>query len=202
MPRSKGKTPPPAIPYQPTGREARTGLAAVDRAERTIPAPKVTLIHKEGQAPDLKIEHADTAAGQVLLSEALGIAEWDLTWDILKQLMMMFTTKGDPSTYSALYSSLETVKGIRPRDETEALMAVQMTAVHRLLLQWVAKTRTMNTMEQLETADRAVNRLARTYAAQMEALKRYRSSGQQKVTVEHVNVHAGGKAVVGNVSAR
>lgn len=45
------------------------------------------------------------------------------------------------------------------------------------------------------------NRLARTYAAQMDTLKRYRSSGQQKVTVEHVHVHAGGQAIVGNVEA-
>ena len=34
----------------------------------------------------------------------------------------------------------------------------------------------------------------------MEALKRYRTGGQQKVTVEHVTVQAGGQAIVGNVS--
>jgi hypothetical protein len=33
----------------------------------------------------------------------------------------------------------------------------------------------------------------------MEALKRYRSNGEQKVTVEHVTVNEGGKAIVGNV---
>src|SRR3954470_16049819 len=36
---------------------------------------------------------------------------------------------------------------------------------------------------------------------QMEALSRYRGKGQQKVTVEHVHVHAGGQAVVGAVDA-
>ena len=36
----------------------------------------------------------------------------------------------------------------------------------------------------------------------MEALKRYRTDGQQKVTVEHVHVHAGGQAVVGTVNTR
>lgn len=34
----------------------------------------------------------------------------------------------------------------------------------------------------------------------MEALKRYRTGGQQKVMVEHVTVQAGGQAIVGNVS--
>jgi hypothetical protein len=29
---------------------------------------------------------------------------------------------------------------------------------------------------------------------------RYRGKGEQKVTVEHVHVHAGGQAIVGNVN--
>jgi hypothetical protein len=33
----------------------------------------------------------------------------------------------------------------------------------------------------------------------MEALKRYRTGGEQRVTVEHVTVNEGGKAIVGNV---
>jgi len=57
-----------------------------------------------------------------------------------------------------------------------------------------------------ETSDaftaRAVNKLARTYAMQMEALKRYRTGGQQKVTVEHVTVNHGGQAKVGAVTQR
>jgi hypothetical protein len=44
------------------------------------------------------------------------------------------------------------------------------------------------------------NKLSRTYAALLEALNRHRGKGQQKVTVEHVNVHAGGQAVVGTVA--
>jgi len=35
---------------------------------------------------------------------------------------------------------------------------------------------------------------------QVEALQRYRGKGQQKVTVEHVHVHAGGQAIVGAVT--
>ena len=33
----------------------------------------------------------------------------------------------------------------------------------------------------------------------METLKRYRSTAQQTVKVEHVHVHEGGQAIVGNV---
>ena len=57
-----------------------------------------------------------------------------------------------------------------------------------------------------QTADgveRNINRatkLMRTFVAQMEALTRYRGKGQQKVTVEHVHVNAGGQAIVGSVT--
>ena len=35
-----------------------------------------------------------------------------------------------------------------------------------------------------------------------KALNRHRGKGQQKVTVEHVHVHEGGQAIVGNVESR
>ena len=41
---------------------------------------------------------------------------------------------------------------------------------------------------------------ALTYATQMEALKRYRASREQKVTMQHVSVSEGGQAIVGNVT--
>ncbi len=44
------------------------------------------------------------------------------------------------------------------------------------------------------------NKLSRTHAALLDALNRHRGKGQQKVTVEHVHVHSGGHAIVGNVN--
>ena len=42
-------------------------------------------------------------------------------------------------------------------------------------------------------------KLARTYAAQLEALKNYRNRGSQEIKVKHVTVNEGGRAVVGDV---
>jgi hypothetical protein len=44
------------------------------------------------------------------------------------------------------------------------------------------------------------NKFSRTYAALMEAPDRHRGKGHQRITVEHVNVHAGGQAIVGAVT--
>ena len=42
-------------------------------------------------------------------------------------------------------------------------------------------------------------KLSRSFAILLDALNRHRGKGQQKVTVEHVHVHAGSQAVVGLV---
>ncbi|MEP0321284.1 hypothetical protein [Bauldia litoralis] len=56
------------------------------------------------------------------------------------------------------------------------------------------------TIPQQDSAERTFNKLARTFTTQVEALKRYRTSGQQTVRVERVTVNEGGRAIVGNVS--
>ncbi|MGB0632315.1 MAG: hypothetical protein ACPGRZ_16620 [Alphaproteobacteria bacterium] len=49
------------------------------------------------------------------------------------------------------------------------------------------------------SAEKTLNKLARTFAMQMEALKKYRTGGQQKMTVEHVTVNEGGQVIVGQI---
>lgn len=43
------------------------------------------------------------------------------------------------------------------------------------------------------------HKLMNPYTQQLATFNKHRGKGQQKVTVEHVNVHAGGQAIVGNV---
>lgn len=96
---------------------------------------------------------------------------------------------------------LSVVRSIEPRDELEALLASQMGAVHAATMMMARKLNHVNTIAQQNSAERALNKLARTFTAQMDALKRYRTGGQQKVTVEHVTVNEGGQAIVGAVDA-
>jgi hypothetical protein len=49
-------------------------------------------------------------------------------------------------------------------------------------------------------AERAFNKLTRTFSIQMETLKRYRARAEQNITVQNVSVESGGQAVVGNVA--
>jgi hypothetical protein len=82
-----------------------------------------------------------------------------------------------------------------PAVKREAIMASAYMATLRMALQLAAA----QMIPQQDAAERAFNKLARTFAAQMDTLKRYRSKGEQKVTVQHVTVNDGGQAVVGDV---
>lgn len=95
---------------------------------------------------------------------------------------------------------LSVVRAVQPRDELESMLAVQMGAVHAATMMMARRLNHVETIPQQDAAERALNKLARTFATQMETLKRYRTGGQQKVTVEHVTVNAGGQAIVGAVA--
>ncbi|HEV7255720.1 MAG TPA: hypothetical protein VGN97_21800, partial [Mesorhizobium sp.] len=90
------------------------------------------------------------------------------------------------------------VAGIAPQDTVETMLALQMTAVHNATLTFARRLAHVDTIQQQDSAARAFNQLARTFATQVEALKRYRTGGEQKVTVQHVTVNEGGQAIVGN----
>ena len=97
-------------------------------------------------------------------------------------------------------STLVAMMGIAPVDEIEGMLAAQMVAVHNAAMECLR--RAMISGQTYEGRDQNLKHAAkftRTFTAQMEALNRYRGKGQQKMTVEHVHVHEGGQAIVGNV---
>jgi hypothetical protein len=86
-----------------------------------------------------------------------------------------------------------------PKDAAEALLFTQMAAVHQATMMMARRLNHVDNIRQQDAAERALNKLGRTYAAQMDTLKRYRSKGQT-VRVERVTVESGGQAIVGNVT--
>ena len=95
---------------------------------------------------------------------------------------------------------LAAVHWIRANDEIEAVLAVQMVATHFAATRALRRLKGSDMVSQQDSNGNLAVKLLRTFAAQTEALQRYRGKGQQKVTVEHVHVHTGGQAIVGSVS--
>lgn len=94
---------------------------------------------------------------------------------------------------------LSTILDLAPRDPVERMLAIQMAATHVAVIRsgrWLAN---IDNLPQVQAHYTGFTKLARTFAAQVEALRKHRTGGEQKVTVQHVNVSDGGQAIVGNV---
>ncbi|CAO4157300.1 hypothetical protein [Methylorubrum extorquens] len=144
-------------------------------------------------------DHLDLGAGTVNLMNALGTASVPFMEGLLRQITNVASHGPQPDEANINFV-LAAVNGIEPRDELEAMLAAQMAAVHLATMTFARRLAHVDNLPQQDSAKRAFNKLARTFTAQVEALKRYRSTGQQTVRVERVTVEAGGQAIVGPVS--
>jgi hypothetical protein len=181
-------------PYSPTPEEH----AAIERAfeERTI-APAPRLIVKKNNA--ISIDHADDRVGALLIKNALGTSDHEFMTGLLTQLARA-TSGGANVDEGDLNFMLSFIKGIEPRDQIESTLAAQMATIHMAMMRLTQNLALTDSLPQQDSAERAINRFARTFMAQVEGFKRYRSGGEQKVTVQHVSVNQGGQAIVGNVN--
>ncbi len=97
-------------------------------------------------------------------------------------------------------ATVDALVGIGPKDELEGMMAAQLIAAHCAAMECYRRAMLgEQTFEGRRENLNQANKLSRTWAMLLDALNKHRGKGHQKVTVEHVHVHAGGQAVVGNV---
>lgn len=117
-------------------------------------------------------------------------------------IQSLWTKHADSETRDRqLAATVATLVGIGPKDELEGMMAAQLIAAHNAAMECYRRAMISDqTFEGRRENLAQANKLSRTHATLLEALNRHRGKGQQKVTVEHVHVHAGGQAVVGVVS--
>jgi hypothetical protein len=88
---------------------------------------------------------------------------------------------------------LSVVKGIAPRDQFEAMLAAQMALLHMQSMKLAGH------LDDSETT-RLFMKSTQTFAGLMETINRYRSAGEQKVTVQNVSLNDNARAIVGNVA--
>lgn len=165
-------------------------------------APKVTIEHRDEGSVVLP-DHADRTTGAQELALVFGTTEIDLATMLLQQLMnAIHPGRGaQPIDSMELNAAIAAMKGIDPKDEIEGMLAAQMVATHHAAMEMMRRANQASDPAKFQTASTFATKLLRTYTAQVEALNRHRGKGAQRVTVEHVHVHEGGQAIVGNVES-
>jgi hypothetical protein len=194
------KTPPQADEPKPEPRRTAEEQALVD-AWQTQPRLQRPPRLKEGEVAGMVVpDTADLPLWAARLAKALGVDDPWLMDALLSQAANCMP--GAPARASSV--AVAAVQSVGPRDGVEAMLAVQMAATHAAAMRMLH--RAALDQPSLEVYDSVVNRAAkllRTYTMQVEALKRYRSAGEQRVVVQHqhVNVTADRAAVQVNAGA-
>ena len=153
----------------------------------------------------VKPEGMDKRAAQWLrLLDTFGTASGDFMAQHMGILRAMSLGRGadDDVNSVSLNSLIALVGAIGPEDELEGALAVQMASCHKLASECLSRASTTPSTEHMQAYANLAVKLQRTFAAQIEALARLRGGANQSVRVEHVHVHDGGQAIVGNVGAQ
>lgn len=151
---------------------------------------------KSKQKPTLKVDlelykaatGSDNLELGTLLIKQVTAANWLPDWMSKEELI------------NTAQASLAMLKGIKPQDEFEGMLAAQMVATHNTALECFRRAMLPDqTVQGRDNNLKNAAKLSGLFTRQMEALNKHRGKGQQKVTVEHVHVAPGGQAIVGTV---
>ena len=131
------------------------------------------------------------------LADLCGTSSNLLAGSIVNQAISTFC-RYDPEKSNASLA-VAALREIAPKDSFEGMLAAQMVGIHNLAMACLGRAAKGDHPEIVARNIELATKLTRTFTAQVEALNRHRGKGQQKVTVEHVTVNAGGQAIVGSV---
>ena len=96
-----------------------------------------------------------------LLSEAFGSQDPDFVYGLVMQLAHASTRFHDGEGLNFMLSA---IKNIHPRDANEAMLEGQIAAVNMSMMNYIDELAGLRGTPQEEMAERAVNKLARTFA--------------------------------------
>jgi hypothetical protein len=99
--------------------------------------------------------------------------------------------------------AIATMLELKSGNLAESMLAIQMTGVHFAALKFLKNAALKEqTFKGMDANVLRATRLMRLFNEQLEAMAKLKGkTGQQKVTVEHVHVNAGGQAIVGTITA-
>ena len=188
--------------------EEKARLAKHKERARRKPV-KFKTVESDSDNPQIALQDPDDPLVAVKLSEAVGTADPDLQSHLLNQVIQTFkgAASSDGFDHDNIASSANhataILNGIQPQDELEGMLATQMIGVHNMAMETMRLAMLGGqTFEGKKSNVNYATKMLRTFMAQMESLKRYRTGGQQKMVVGDVNVTEGGQAIVGTVHQR
>ncbi len=123
--RHKASTP---EPYVPTQKEHELCTEFRKRRENALPAVRFK-VTSHGNVVEIRNAHPDLAMGGLFLMQAFGTTNGEFAEGLIRQLGAV-AGEGNAPNEDDLNYIIAMVQCIAPRDETEAMLAAQMAAIH------------------------------------------------------------------------
>jgi hypothetical protein len=132
-----------------------------------------------------------------ILCKAFGSGSFSYCSNMLNQTINgMFSKTNAIMLPDLLEGTIEALAAMNPADHIEGQLCARLLTLNNQINEFMRRS---VECEYHDAIDRNVNRVAkltRLYNETLESLNKYRRKGEQKVTVQHVHVNDGGKAIV------
>lgn len=95
--------------------------------------------------------------------------------------------------------NLEDLKALGVTNGLQMMLGAQMLAIHNLHKEIMVSANATSFPHEARYCANTAIKLSNTFVQQVTLLNKLQGGSNQKMTVEHVSVHKGGQAIVGNV---
>jgi len=178
--------------------------AAEKRLAAKLPPTEVRVGRTESGRPWAVPACADQLGWLALAREALGtVSEPFVETEISRLLQTLDALRDGISLEDKVNSALAVIRGVEPRNELEATIAIQLALAHAAITALLGRLIGANPLvaDQHVAVNGAVaSKLMRGFAGHVQALTKLRRPAIQTVRVERFEVRDGGQAVIGTVT--
>lgn len=126
------------------------------------------------------------------MKNIIGTNDLKLAEEILKQSVKSLGISGE---LAAKY-----FEELNPENPMEGMLVAQMTAAHCHCMRMFADARKTHSPDIEAATLKIAVKLMKAFGTSMRTLEKTRRKGEQNVKVEHVHIHQGAQAIVGNVT--
>jgi hypothetical protein len=159
----------------------------------------------EDMRPIVDLPHTDTDGWWAQARTAFGTASAPFVEAEIRRLLKALRARNSTLPLETeVNAAIAVIEGLQPRNEIEAMLAVQAALVHVTAVAMLTRQGQLSPFSdpQIITAtSSAAAKLLRAFAGHVEVLNRGRRPTVQTVRVERVNIEPGGQAVVGVIGA-
>lgn len=168
----------------------------------TLPVPLTEREQRAAKLPRFKGASLESTPAQLEdLCSLFKTDHQEAALVIIERACQGHVDRHGPAAELRMNTVLQQFAELKPQSYLESMLISQMIQVNgvagRCMERAFLDGQGFNVRDQY--ANLAI-KFQRTFVAQIEALQKLRGKGGQKVTVEHVHVHEGGQAIVGNVN--